>query len=133
MTKQVLILDDNNDNRSLLSYCFLALTQGYQIHQAAIGGEVPPLMEKTRFDLAFLDIELPDADVLELAHQLRERFPDIVIVMLSANDEVDKLERARKIGANAYIVKPFNLPEILKFIREAEKPTQEAGKEMQVM
>ena len=133
MVKQVLILDDNNDNRTLLSFCFLTLTTGYDIHQAAVGKEVTLLMEHTHFDLAFLDIELPDANGLDLASQLRQRFPNIVIIMLSANDEIDKLERARKVGANAFIVKPFNLHDVLQLIHEIEVQHGGAKPEMQVL
>jgi CheY-like chemotaxis protein len=133
MARHVLILDDNNDNLDLLSFSLTSLQPGYEIHRAAAGSEVAALLEKTHLDLALLDVELPDADGLTLAEQLRQHFPDIVLIMLSANDEMDKLERARQVGAHAYVVKPFNLSEIFKLIRETEIRAAGASSQMLVV
>jgi CheY-like chemotaxis protein len=133
MAKHVLIVDDNSDNLELLSFSFTCLQSGYEIHRAAAGSEVAGLLEKTHLDLALLDVELPDADGLKLAEQLRQRFPDIVLIMLSANDEMDKLERARQVGASAYVVKPFNLSEVFKVIQATEVQTVGAISQMLVV
>jgi CheY-like chemotaxis protein len=130
MTKKVLIVDDNADNRELL--VFALMTGDYEIHKAELGGDAVCLFETVHFDLALLDVELPDVDGLDLAEIVRARYPDVGLIMLSANDNPDRLEKARKVGANAYIVKPFNLPEVLKFIREFEKQTVHTV-EMQVL
>ncbi|NLF77133.1 MAG: response regulator [Chloroflexi bacterium] len=131
MTKRVLILDDNADNRKLLFY---ALMSGdYEIHQAELGSDVTRLIEDTEFDLALLDIEIPDGDGLELAEQMRDRYPDAVVIMLSANDNTDRLEQARKVGAHAFVVKPFNLPKVLEFIQACSPPADGAPAEMQVL
>jgi DNA-binding response OmpR family regulator len=119
MKKKVLILDDNADNRELLA--FALMTGDYEIFKAELGSDAVRLFETTQFDLALLDVELPDADGLDLAEKIRARYPDVGLIMLSANDNVDRLEKARQIGANAYVIKPFNLIEVLKFIREMEK------------
>jgi CheY-like chemotaxis protein len=124
MTKQVLILDDNADNRQLLYFALMA--GDYEIHQAEQGSDVVAFMHDNRsFDLALLDVELPDGDGLELAAKLRLQCPDVALIMLSANDDTTRLEKARRVGANAYVVKPFNLPEVLKFIREFEHKTDQ--------
>lgn len=123
MTKQVLILDDNADNRQLL---YFALKNGdYEIHQAELGSDVVKLMETVSFDIALLDVELPDADGLELGGTMRQHYPNIILIMLSANDSMEYLKKARQIGAIAYVVKPFNLPKVLEFIRELEKQTDQ--------
>lgn len=131
MPKQVLILDDNADNRQLL---YFALMSGdYEIHQAEQGSEAVTLMQNTSFDMALLDVELPDIDGLELAEKLKSQHPGVALIMLSANDNTDRLEKARQIGANAYVVKPFNLPKVLKFIREFEQRTDQTSTTMQVI
>lgn len=132
MTKHILIVDDNEDNRQLLF--FALMTGDYVIYQAGMRSEMEDVLAKVPcLDLALLDIELPDADGLELGKQLRERFPGIWLVMLSANDESNRLEKAREIGASAYVVKPFNLPQVLKFIRDMEAETISQTDEMQVL
>lgn len=118
MKKKVLILDDNADNRELLA--FALMSGDYEIFKAELGSDAIKLFETTQFDLALLDVELPDADGLDLAEKLRARCPEIALIMLSANDNLDRLEKARQVGANAYVIKPFNLVEVLKFIREIE-------------
>ncbi len=129
MTKQVLILDDNADNRQLLY--FALMTGDYEIHQAEQGSEAVTLMQQNVYDLALLDVELPDADGLELAETLRQKCPHVALIMLSANDNIERLQKARQIGANAYVVKPFNLPKVLKFIRDFESNQAEA--DMQII
>jgi len=54
-----------------------------------------------------------------------------VLIMLSANDSVDLVQHARALGANAYVVKPFNLPELLEFIRDFDRQTITADTAMQ--
>lgn len=132
MTQHVLILDDNADNRKLL---FFALMSGdYIIYQAEMGGELDSILEKApRIDLALLDVELPDADGIELGGKLRKQMPDMRLIMLSANDNIEQLEKARTIGADAYVVKPFNLPQVLKFIREMESSPANASTDMKVL
>lgn len=130
MTKRVLIVDDNEDNRKLL---FFALMSGdYEIHQAESGQQVPELLENTPVDFALLDVELPDIDGLILAEQLHEEHPETVVIMLSANDNVDRLKRAWQVGANAYIVKPVNLPKGLEYIKTFEEQSVTPDMEMHV-
>jgi len=134
MTTHVLILDDNVDNLALLCCCFRTLKSGYEIHQATSGGEVRALLAgTTNLDLALLDVELPDADGLDLAEALRQKFPNLVVMMLSSNDEIEKLEKARRLHLNAYVVKPFNLSVILGFLREFESQHIDVHTQMQVL
>ncbi len=131
MTKRVLIVDDNEDNRKLLF--FALMTGDYEIHQAESGQDVPDLLENNQFDMALLDVELPDVDGLKLAAQFHEKQPAAVVIMLSANDNVDRLQQARLVGASAYIVKPFNLPKVLAYIRKFEEESVTPDAEMQVL
>jgi DNA-binding NtrC family response regulator len=131
MTKQLLILDDNADNRQIL---YFALMGGdYEIHQAEQGSDVIKLMETTSFDIALLDVELPDADGLELGMTLRQRCPEVILIMLSANDNIDRVEKARQIGAVAFVVKPFNLATVLEFMRELEEKADITASRMQLI
>lgn len=131
MTKRVLILDDNADNRKLLVFALHA--HPYKVCEAALGEDVVALLksEPPPFDLALLDVELPDGDGLELATRLRQHSPGVVLIMLSANDNGDLVQKARDLGANAYVVKPFNLPKLLEFINAFENQTIKAESALQ--
>lgn len=117
--QHILILDDNPDNLKLLE---LALQMhDFTIHTAMSFAAAQALINTHRIDLALLDIELDadeDANGLDLAESLRRRGLETVIIMISANDNIKKLDRARKIGVDVYIVKPFNLPKILKLVQK---------------
>ena len=118
MGKQVIVLDDNPANRKLL---FFALRTGnYEIHEAGCAAELTALIEQVTPDLALLDIELPDTDGLTLAKTLRQRFPKTIMIMLSVLDSPDILKRAFEAGANGYVVKPYNLREVLDLICRLE-------------
>jgi len=131
MTKRVLILDDNADNRKLLVFALHA--RPYEICEAASGEEVRAMLraQPAAFDLALLDVELPDGDGLALAKKLREHSPGIVLIMLSANDSIDLVQQARALGANAYFVKPFNLAKLLEFVQQFEGQTIRADSVLQ--
>ncbi|NLE52957.1 MAG: response regulator [Chloroflexi bacterium] len=131
MAKRVLILDDNADNRKLLVFALHA--RPYEICEAALGEDVDALLKSQPppFDLALLDVELPDGDGLELAARLREHSPEVVLIMLSANDNTDLVQQARALGANAYVVKPFNLPKLLEFVNAFENQIVKAESALQ--
>lgn len=131
MSTSVLVLDDNADNRQLLFFALRA--GGYTIHQAELGAEAIELINNTRFDVALVDVELPDGNGLDLAPLLFQRNPELCLVILSANDDVERLARARTIGAHAYVIKPYNLPQVLSFIRDYEHQGCACCTEMQVL
>lgn len=115
MSKQVLIVDDNPANRKLL---YFALRRGdYEMHEAATAGELMTITESVSPDLALLDIELPDEDGLSLAGKLRQKYPKAILVMLSVNDEPSIVDRAFYAGANAYVVKPYDLCQVVDLIQ----------------
>lgn len=115
----VLILDDNPDNLKLLE---LALTTyNFNIFTATTYENAQSIVKETDIELALLDIELEEVlkpNGLDLAEELRSHNTSVVIIMISANDNIKKLDRARKIGVDVYIVKPFNLPKILKLVQK---------------
>jgi DNA-binding response OmpR family regulator len=67
------------------------------------------------FDLVVLDLALPDGEGTELVPELRKRYPETPVAVLSARDDVE--EAASKAGADAAIPKETPLPEIIAFFR----------------
>jgi DNA-binding response OmpR family regulator len=119
VSKQVLIVDDNPGNRKLL---FFALgTCDYELYQASTGSEARSIIENSPLHLALLDVELPDANGLELAKEIRHRLPQAIIVILSVNDTNRAYDRAFEAGVNAYVIKPYNLRAVLELIRQLEE------------
>jgi DNA-binding response OmpR family regulator len=131
MGKQVIVLDDHPANRKLL---YFALRSGdYDIHEAGSAAELTTLLEKVTPDLALLDIELPDTDGLTLAKTLRERFPKALLIMLSVLDSPEILKKAFEAGANAYVIKPYNLREVLDLICRLESAPADLFSNMRLL
>jgi DNA-binding response OmpR family regulator len=112
------ILDSNPEHRQLLFYALQTL--GYEVQIAENVKDLTQLVENNIFDLVMLDIELPNLDGMFLAERVRQLLPDALLMVLSVYDKDNRIEYARYLGANAYVIKPFNLREVLKYIRENE-------------
>jgi len=69
------------------------------------------------FALAIVDIGLPDGSGLDLLEPLRERQPDLPVLVITAHGNLDNAIAARKRGAHAYLVKPFGLDEFTREVR----------------
>ena len=81
------------------------------------GSEVLPLVAETNPDLVVLDVRLPQVDGLMCLDEIRKRFPDVKVVMLSASTSPDLVETALRRGASAYVIKsvePADLPSTLR-------------------
>ncbi|MBI5641521.1 MAG: response regulator transcription factor, partial [Nitrospirae bacterium] len=68
-------------------------------------------------DLIILDLTLPDGDGIDICRQLKERYPKIPVIMLTARDRVYDKVLGLESGADDYIVKPFDTTELLARIR----------------
>lgn len=76
-------------------------------------------------DLAILDIRMPDVDGLEILRRLRERLPNLPVVIMTAFGSVDTAVQAISAGAVDYVSKPMNLEEIRTTVRKALRRTSE--------
>ncbi|MEH7073120.1 response regulator transcription factor [Neobacillus drentensis] len=108
MTK-ILIVDDDSNIRELVQL-FLK-KEGFETFQAADGVQALQLMGKVKVDLAIIDIMMPNMDGWELCHVLRE-FSDIPILMLTAKGETSQKLKGFELGADDYLVKPFDPMEL---------------------
>lgn len=115
MTDQgrVLVVDDNEMNRDLLSRRLLR--QGHLIAMAENGQEALEQLRSQPFDLVLLDIMMPVMNGYQLLESLKAD-PDlrhIPVIMISALDDLDSVVRCIELGAEDYLFKPFN-PTLLK-------------------
>jgi len=118
----ILIVDDEPDMCWALEY--LLNKQGYVTRKALTALEALKLMERHRFACAFLDAKLPDMDGLELARRIRERAPDMRILMVSGyfyRDDVSIQEAIAQGVIIDFISKPFLQEEILRALKPHPK------------
>lgn len=131
MPKKVLIVDDDHSNRLLL---YFALKVGdFEIYQAESGEAVQKMANEMTFEMALIDIELPDINGLDLVSLLRDKFENILLIMSTATDDPEILYRACASGANGYLVKPFDLKQVLTLINQLELQPVKVKSQMMVL
>lgn len=113
MTK-ILIVDDDAHIRELINL-FLR-KEGFDLYEASDGMQALKVMEKVKIDLAVIDIMMPNMDGWQLCKELRE-FSDIPILMLTAKGETTQKVKGFGLGADDYLVKPFEPIELVLRIK----------------
>jgi two-component system response regulator AtoC len=111
MKASILVVDD--ETAFLDSVQRMLRIEGYEeITTKSVPTEVPALFDEKSFDIAFLDITMPELDGLELLKIVKERSPETECVMITANESIPMVIKAIKLGAYDYLVKPI-MPEQL--------------------
>jgi len=108
MAVRILIADDEADMRNLLRITLEA--QGYDTLEAEDGLAVCAILEREHVDLLLLDIMMPEVDGFEVLNKLERKIP---ILVLSARGSVEDRVRGLNLGASDYLVKPFDLRELV--------------------
>jgi DNA-binding response OmpR family regulator len=117
MSKKVLVVDDEEVIRNLLRIHLSKL--GYNVREAADGGEALEQLGKEDFDLLICDILMPNKDGWEVLKEVRSnpKTKDIPVIVLTAKNEDADMFEGYDLGANYYITKPFTKAELLYGIR----------------
>ncbi|WP_263769237.1 response regulator [Propionivibrio soli] len=101
------------DNRELSLWTTRLLTQsGYAVEQAFTGKEAQHLLLTETFDAILLDLMLPDTKGEVLLRQLREKNNNVPVLIISAQDQLQDIIGHLDLGADDYLVKPFNMLEL---------------------
>jgi DNA-binding NtrC family response regulator len=111
----ILVIDDELDIRESLQQV-LAL-EGYQVACAPAASEGLRRVETEFFDVALVDVSLPDANGLEVLKAIKRDAPDTVVIMITAYDSSETAFRASREGAESYITKPWDNDKLLLEIR----------------
>ncbi len=110
MTKRILVIDDEANLRWVLSEALS--DQGYDVMVAANASDGITAMSRHAADVVILDLKLKGMDGLATLARLRERWPDVVVLILTAYGTVASAVEAMQLGAADYLRKPFDLEEI---------------------
>jgi DNA-binding NtrC family response regulator len=107
----ILIVDDEPNVR--LTYRAALETEGFEVWEASNGGAALREMSDKDFDLAILDMRMPEIDGLELLERMRERKIQTPVVIITAYGDIPHAVRAMKLGAIDFLEKPLT-PEALR-------------------
>jgi DNA-binding response OmpR family regulator len=114
--KSILIVDDEQNLRKSLA--MILQREGYSVTTAASANEAHQLLQAGAFDLAFFDIKMPEKSGLTLLSEIRELYPDMPVVLLTAFASLESAIEAVRIGADDYLLKPIDPPVILTRIKQ---------------
>lgn len=115
--RRVLIADDEANMRWVLDR---ALTKaGYDVETAEDGQLALDRALAERPDLVLVDLKMPKRDGLSVLKTLKEHYPDIMIVMMTAHGSTATAVEAMKAGAHDYLMKPFDIDELLITVAKA--------------
>ena len=105
---RLLVVDDSASNRNLLARRLQR--QGYVVEEARNGPEALDRVATENFDLVLLDILMPVMDGFEVLERMKQdrRMRTVPVVMISALDEINSVVRAIEMGAEDYLLKPFD-------------------------
>ena len=117
--RKALVIDDGAMNRSFIK-TFLT-TKGFEVDTAEDGLIGLDKAKQGSFDLIFTDIEMPNMNGLEFLKNIKriDAYKAVPIVVLSTVDKPEVIERAKKMGAVYYMVKPFNEEKMAEALKAA--------------
>ena len=123
--KQILLLEDLPEIRAWLKTLALQVFPGAQIHESARIHDALQLVNAVRFDVAMVDLGLPDGSGVEVIQPLRDKQPDVQCVVVTIHEDDEHLFPALQAGAFGYLLKEQSreqLSEQLHRISQGEPP-----------
>jgi len=113
----ILIVDDEKNYLIVLS-AFLS-GEGYETITADNGADALEIVESTDLDLVLTDMKMSPMDGITLLTQIKEKAPDLPVVMMTAFGTVEKAVEAMQLGAFNFILKPFQNEALKKIVEKA--------------
>jgi DNA-binding response OmpR family regulator len=123
--KTILVVDD--DKSILRTFTRILQKSGYEIETAETGKEAMEKAEKSHYDLALVDIRLPDMDGTDLLAKLKKQLQHTVKIMITGFPSLETGVKALDEGADAYLVKPVKPQELLVLLEEKLKNREESA------
>lgn len=114
---KILITDDDPSIRNMLA--IVLKKSGYDVISTDSGKSALNKLRKETFDLVISDIKMPDINGIELLKKIKSINPEIPVIMITAFASANDAVEAMKLGAEDYVIKPFNLDELMIIINRA--------------
>jgi len=122
---RILIVDDDENIRSTMQT--ILEDEGYLVDLAATGKEAVEMTQQAIYNIALLDIRLPDMEGVELLKLMKDYVPKTRKIMVTGYPSLQNAVTAVNKNADAYLIKPVDIEKLLSLIREQLK-SQEAEK-----
>jgi DNA-binding NtrC family response regulator len=114
---RILLVDDEEDLVTFLSQRLLK--RSFTVMATTSGSAAIAAVQQQTFDVAIVDLKMPQMDGIEVLRQLRQEQPFLQVIMLTGHGSHDSALEAGKLDAFRYVVKPYDFDDLLGLIREA--------------
>ena len=122
-TDRILIVDDDENIRKVLET--ILEDEGYTVESADTAKKGIEKSEKSFYNLALIDVRLPDMEGIELLAKMRDTKPKMRKIIITGYPTLQNAVAAVNKGADAYVMKPFDVEKILQTIRDQLKTQKE--------
>jgi len=123
---RILVVDDDESVRKVLTT--ILEDKGYYVETAKNGKEAIKKSDEKFFNLALIDIRLPDLEGTKLLTKIKDTTPRMIKIIVTGYPSLQNAIETVNKGADSYILKPFNVKDVLKIISTNLKRQQEAKK-----
>ncbi|MGA2683338.1 MAG: response regulator [Candidatus Bathyarchaeia archaeon] len=113
---RILVVDDDENIRKTLQTIFE--NQGYVVDLAATGNEAIEMSQKTVYNVALLDIRLPDMEGVELLKLMKDSVPKTRKIMLTGYPSMENAISSLNKNADVYLIKPVGAEKLLNVVKE---------------
>jgi two-component system sensor histidine kinase RpfC len=116
---RILLAEDNPINQKVVKK--ILQLQGHHIEVVSHGQDAIDLLKEERFDLAILDLQMPDIggiDIIKAYRSMRKQEPEMPFIILTANATREAAEECEAVGVEAYLTKPIRSAHLLDVVRE---------------
>lgn len=130
MVSKILIVEDDKDLQDSLKELLAA--EGFFIRTASDGVDALKVMNNGEFDLIILDLGLPVMSGESVLMEVRKKYPDLPVIVLTARDTTPDVIRGLNLGADDYITKPFVVDELIARAKARLRSHQIGEQKMQI-
>lgn len=120
MKPRILVIDDELGPRESFR---MLLKDRYDVQTAASGAEGLARLAESPFDLVFLDVRMPDMDGVQVLRGVREQWPDLPVIMVTAYAAAEVTEEILALGVLDCLIKPFNRRDVERLVQQALNQT----------
>jgi DNA-binding NtrC family response regulator len=118
-TARILVVDDDENIRKVITT--ILADEGYTVESADTAKKAIETTKRRFFNLALIDIRLPDMEGIELLARMRDSTPRMRKIIITGYPTLQNAIEAVNKGADAYILKPFDMERVLETIKEQLK------------
>ena len=120
---RILIVDDDESIRNTVK--IILEDEGYSVDLASTGNEAIKMTEKTAYNVALLDIRLPDMEGVELLKLIKDNVPRTRKIMVTGYPSMQNAITALNKNADAYLVKPVDVEKLLNTVKDQLRQQEE--------